>query len=406
VETGWFGLAPDAGPDGLLRQENHAGIHQSGIHPAQMDQAGMYQHGVLSKHNTGEPGQSLSDSDLGLLGFSAFRDSEFQKIPQNIQQKIPQDSAHQPLLNNAQWGLTSLNTVSGQDAFSRKSTGCIYARWEKDRQRLLAHAEYIDVQPGAGIDDIRAVRQKLSHTRHSQGWRVVLIPEAHMLSISCSNALLKWIESPPPKTLFLLTASGDLPKTLASRCMAYTMPPLSVEHFSVVHSVRNQGPSQGQTLGEALTPDVVGTLSEIEQQWLFTLSQGCLGLEAFWRAHRAWAQQGWELLYRSCMGEWSFADDWMKETLIFAPYFWEMLYVWASNMYHWSYEHAFLWHWDSFWQVTWSLIQEHGVYNTDVTTLVHTVLARIHGFFAHYKVPPMPLYWHPKEALKTFETLV
>jgi len=283
-----------------------------------------------------------------------------------------------------------------QECLAPNSTECPYARWEKDRHQLLAHAEYIHVQPGAGIEEIRRVRQKLSHTRHAHVWRIVLLPEAQMLSISCSNALLKSIESPPPHTLFLLTASGDLSKTLASRCISYVMSPLNAADFSFVRSMRSLGSEITSQMHTASMPtaDISQEKeSSLQEKWLFQLSQGCLGLEVFWTKHAAWAQQGWGLLYQSSLGECRMADEWMKETMTLAPYFWEMLYIWSSNMYHWAYTNDFLWHWDSFWQATWALIQDHQVYHTDLTTLVHTILARIHGFFGHYKVTPMPL-WH------------
>ena len=71
------------------------------------------------------------------------------------------------------------------------------------------------------VDDIRALREELSKRPFREdAWRVVLLEGAHRMEQAPQNALLKTLEEPPLRTVFLLTGmeTGLLP-TIRSRCM-------------------------------------------------------------------------------------------------------------------------------------------------------------------------------------------
>ncbi|HYJ59246.1 MAG TPA: DNA polymerase III subunit delta' [Methyloceanibacter sp.] len=70
-----------------------------------------------------------------------------------------------------------------------------------------------------GIDEVRRLRAFLGHSAGEGGWRVVIVDRADELNQSAANALLKALEEPPPRTLFLLisNAEGRLPVTIRSR---------------------------------------------------------------------------------------------------------------------------------------------------------------------------------------------
>ena len=59
----------------------------------------------------------------------------------------------------------------------------------------------------------------LGNSAGEGGWRVVIVDRADELNQNAANALLKALEEPPPRTLFLLIASaeGRLPVTIRSR---------------------------------------------------------------------------------------------------------------------------------------------------------------------------------------------
>ncbi len=70
-----------------------------------------------------------------------------------------------------------------------------------------------------GVDEVRRLRAFLGNTAGEGGWRVVIVDRADELNQNAANALLKALEEPPPRTLFLLIsgAEGRLPVTIRSR---------------------------------------------------------------------------------------------------------------------------------------------------------------------------------------------
>ena len=78
---------------------------------------------------------------------------------------------------------------------------------------------------------VRATIEKMQMSSMSGGWRVVLIDAVDQLTIAAANAILKLLEEPPAKTLFLLVThqlSNVLP-TVRSRARVEKMRPLSID---------------------------------------------------------------------------------------------------------------------------------------------------------------------------------
>ncbi|WP_457600397.1 DNA polymerase III subunit gamma/tau [Hydrogenivirga sp.] len=78
----------------------------------------------------------------------------------------------------------------------------------------------MDAASNRGIDDIRAVREAVSYTPIKGKFKVYIIDEAHMLTKEAFNALLKTLEEPPPRTVFVLctTEYEKIIPTILSRC--------------------------------------------------------------------------------------------------------------------------------------------------------------------------------------------
>lgn len=78
---------------------------------------------------------------------------------------------------------------------------------------------------GATSGLVADIRQLTEMVRYSVGgnYRVVLIDEAHSMSREGFNALLKTLEEPPERTVFILltTEPGKILDTIVSRCMAF-----------------------------------------------------------------------------------------------------------------------------------------------------------------------------------------
>jgi DNA polymerase III subunit gamma/tau len=78
----------------------------------------------------------------------------------------------------------------------------------------------IDAASNTGVDNIRDLKDKILLAPSRAKYKVYIIDEVHMLSTGAFNALLKTLEEPPPRTVFIL-ATTDLhkvPPTIQSRC--------------------------------------------------------------------------------------------------------------------------------------------------------------------------------------------
>ncbi len=78
----------------------------------------------------------------------------------------------------------------------------------------------MDAASNRGIDDIRAIKEAVSYTPIKGKFKVYIIDEAHMLTKEAFNALLKTLEEPPPRTVFILctTEYEKIIPTILSRC--------------------------------------------------------------------------------------------------------------------------------------------------------------------------------------------
>ncbi|MBM0232216.1 DNA polymerase III subunit delta', partial [Micromonospora sp. STR1_7] len=87
------------------------------------------------------------------------------------------------------------------------------------------HADVRMVVPeglSIGVGEMRALVLRAASTPSGGRWQVVVIEDADRLTEAAGNALLKAIEEPPPRTVFLLCAPSthpdDVSVTIRSRC--------------------------------------------------------------------------------------------------------------------------------------------------------------------------------------------
>ncbi|MGB9877639.1 MAG: ATP-binding protein [bacterium] len=85
-----------------------------------------------------------------------------------------------------------------------------------------------------GIDEIRVLRQSAYTTPAWGGWKVYIIERAEVLTREAGDALLKILEEPPQRCLFILLAPnvGDVPPTIASRSHIIRFLPVSKEEIA------------------------------------------------------------------------------------------------------------------------------------------------------------------------------
>ncbi len=81
----------------------------------------------------------------------------------------------------------------------------------------------IDAASNNGVDEVRALRERIAYPPTVGKYKVYIIDEVHMLSMSAFNALLKTLEEPPKHAVFILatTEPQKLPQTVLSRCQRF-----------------------------------------------------------------------------------------------------------------------------------------------------------------------------------------
>ncbi|HXJ94914.1 MAG TPA: DNA polymerase III subunit gamma/tau [Terriglobia bacterium] len=96
----------------------------------------------------------------------------------------------------------------------------------------------IDAASNRGIDEIRELRETARYLPARDRYKVFIIDEAHMLTSEAFNALLKTLEEPPPRCVFILatTEAHKLPTTIQSRCQHFAFRLL--EYSEVVSRLR------------------------------------------------------------------------------------------------------------------------------------------------------------------------
>ncbi|MGL4634711.1 MAG: DNA polymerase III subunit delta' [Beijerinckiaceae bacterium] len=88
------------------------------------------------------------------------------------------------------------------------------------------------------VDEVRDALSVFRTTAGAGGWRIVIVDAADDLNRSSANALLKMLEEPPPRAIFILIAHrpGQLLPTIRSRCRVLRVPALP--ESAVVDGVR------------------------------------------------------------------------------------------------------------------------------------------------------------------------
>lgn len=90
----------------------------------------------------------------------------------------------------------------------------------------------MDAASHTSVDNVRQVIiETVALAPSRDRYKIFIIDEAHMLSASAFNALLKTLEEPPAHVVFILatTETAKIPATIASRCQRFRFRPVTVE---------------------------------------------------------------------------------------------------------------------------------------------------------------------------------
>lgn len=91
----------------------------------------------------------------------------------------------------------------------------------------------IDAASNTGVDNIRELREAVMLPPSALKYKIYIIDEVHMLSDNAFNALLKTLEEPPARVIFILatTEVHKIPETILSRVQRFDFTRLTVEEI-------------------------------------------------------------------------------------------------------------------------------------------------------------------------------
>ena len=106
----------------------------------------------------------------------------------------------------------------------------------------LHHIGVENKQGLIGVDEAEDVVKKLKLKSYEGGFKVMIILMAEKMNIAAANKLLKLIEEPPEKTVFILITENEeqIINTIKSRCQALHFPVLSEQDIANALVVNNQ----------------------------------------------------------------------------------------------------------------------------------------------------------------------
>ena len=172
----------------------------------------------------------------------------------------------------------------------------------------------MDAASNNGVDNIRDIRDEVVYSPSALRYRVYIIDEVHMLSVSAFNALLKTLEEPPEHVIFILatTELQKLPATIISRCQRFDFRRIATETLMdrLLYIAKEEGislePEAARMLAKLAQGGMRDAISLLELcaggQRSITLDavEACVGLtgrEAMLATVNAVAERNYDLLF-------------------------------------------------------------------------------------------------------------
>ena len=126
------------------------------------------------------------------------------------------------------------------------------------------------------VDTIRHLRQEMSFEPLMGGWKVAVIEDAETLENQAANALLKILEEPPRRTLWILLSAKPtlLPKTVLSRSVQIPFSPLAQSVIIELLVSRGIDPKKAENAAQLSGGSVGSALQFLEKDnWPQVLTQ-------------------------------------------------------------------------------------------------------------------------------------
>ena len=135
-----------------------------------------------------------------------------------------------------------------------------------ERYQASLEEEDAEKQKVWKVETIRHLLKDLSLKSMNGGWKVAVIPDAQRLNEASANAMLKILEEPQDKTLWILAATQRerLPKTIGSRCFTVPFGPLPEPVVEKLLAAKGMPAAQAKKLA-ALSDGSVGRALELAE---------------------------------------------------------------------------------------------------------------------------------------------
>ena len=142
--------------------------------------------------------------------------------PQKFSEVLGQDQVIKVLKSSIEQGnIAHAYIFSGSRGTGKTSVARIFAR---EIGTAPADITEIDAASNTSVDNIRELNESINTLPFESKYKVYILDEAHMLSKSAWNALLKTLEEPPKHAIFIMatTESEKIPETVLSRCQTFS----------------------------------------------------------------------------------------------------------------------------------------------------------------------------------------
>jgi DNA polymerase-3 subunit gamma/tau len=191
--------------------------------------------------------------------------------PQTFDQVIGQDAITRTLMNSLRSGrLHHAYLFTGARGIGKTTTARIFAKALNCLKGLTAepcgscsscidiaasedlYVREIDAASHTGVQDVRdKIIETLGVPPGRARYKIFIIDEVHQLSGPAFNALLKTIEEPPPRVVFILatTDQGKVPDTILSRCQIFEFRTITLK--KIIEQLRYIADKEGVKITDA-----------------------------------------------------------------------------------------------------------------------------------------------------------
>ncbi len=126
----------------------------------------------------------------------------------------------------------------------------------------------VDAASRTSVDDVRELIEAIRYAPSPGKHRIFIVDEVHMLSTAAFNALLKTLEEPPPRSLFVFATTNPekIPFTVISRCQRHDLRRIAVRE--IVESLAAITKAEGVIVSEqsllAIAREADGSLRDAQ----------------------------------------------------------------------------------------------------------------------------------------------